>query len=597
MQRYIVALSLSIILMASGCSRTGPWSLARGDESGVWSSSRLDYLVQRQETEQSFKEADQIRAEKERLAQSQSQPSPGILSDAQPLDPSEMVDSSNRTKLIRMVSKPKSATHVGSSQNNQAFRPDLTKQQPLHPKANSVEAEPPGNVVAHPLQPGSIGNSDEVVTIQQLPPMMMAQPLKRKHLPTMLAPKAQQDSSPIATTGQRSFDEVQQVGWEQEVQEEEQETSNPDAVVQDASTPEPDEFTNEDFYVAGWCQNEQCQEQCSCSDAKISAQVDSQPPFILPAQFQVEDGPQTELPPRLNLELKPLRDVPLRVASSDPPLPAPGQNSVKATPLPNLSGGAETAANGLVKPASAGGGPERVSHSDFRRADTPLPTWQKHLSDAIETIEYQVGTTRDMTERKQLQGKLELLRLLPSELDEEQQQYMAALTDLLQTSTDSAPTDIYETGQTLVRLRDAIAYLETIASMKVVNANFCTKVSGFGQFEVMENRILEAGQTVLIYCEIENHSSQSKLVGEQTMASTRLAGSCIVYDENQRVVQQAEFPVVEDLAQRRRRDFYMHIPFVVGDLPAGKYRYQLMIDDIGGGKSASLEPAMEFEVR
>ena len=87
------------------------------------------------------------------------------------------------------------------------------------------------------------------------------------------------------------------------------------------------------------------------------------------------------------------------------------------------------------------------------------------------------------------------------------------------------------------------------------------------------------------------------MVKEQMMSSTRLAGSYIVYDANQEVVQQEKFPVVEDLARKRRRDFYMHLPFVVGDLSPGKYTYQLMVDDVGGGKSASLEPALQFEVK
>lgn len=600
MQKRFVALSLTVMLMASGCSRTGLWSLAQSESSSGWDTSRLDFVVQREEMERDFREADRLREEKERLAQADGQPSPGILSEVQPMDPAEMGDPSNRTKLIRMVSKPQISSSA-HDQERAGVPIEFDSQPTSNAPKDTIDSIPPATVVSHPLQPlgsGVSNSSEDVVTIQQLPPMMLAQPLKRKHRPALLAPKAHQTNAPMAKTELGSFGEIQQVVWEEEVQQEESEQEEQGESNAKESIPEPDEFTNEDFYVAGWCQNEECQDQCNCGDKKIAARVDGQDPSVLPAQFQVEDGPQSDLPPRMDLKLKPLRETPLRVASADPPLPAPGQHSVKATPLPMLSDAVDSNASNPLKTVSANEGPEKVTHSDFRGApEIESKSWQQHLTSAIEKIELQVDRTRNIEERRQLQGKLELLRLLPSELDEDQQQYLNALTDLLQTSTDSAPTDVYETGQTLVQLRDAIAYLESIASLKVVNANFCTKVTGFGQFVVTENQVFEAGQTVLIYCEIENHSSQSKKVGEQLLASTRLAGSCIVYDENQQVVQQEEFPVVEDLAQRRRRDFYMHIPFVVGDLPAGKYKYQLMIDDIGGGKSASLEPALEFEIR
>ena len=66
--------------------------------------------------------------------------------------------------------------------------------------------------------------------------------------------------------------------------------------------------------------------------------------------------------------------------------------------------------------------------------------------------------------------------------------------------------------------------------------------------------------------------------------------------EQGRVVQQAEYPVVEDVVRKRRRDFYMYFPVQLKRLPVGSYRLELLVEDLGGNKTASM-PAMDFMVR
>lgn len=589
MQQFMVPLGLVVALLGSGCSQMNPLGIGKSDAAPSWERARLDFVVDREEAKRSLRAAN--RAERERDLQD------GFASEAQ-----EPERDMSPEKVIHMVSKPRQVTPRQPNRGvaSQGFARQARDNNPLHPKA---AMSPSASLVSHPLIPRNQqaqlspqnNMEDDVadVVIQHLPPMVPA-PLERQTQSSMLVPKTDSATAPVKT-GRGSFDSVQLVNWEQEVQEKESSKAEQHDEPSASSPPKRDEFTDQDFYVAGWCKNQGCEGQCDCPTAqKIPTDVDPTLPAVLPAQFQVEDGPQWELP-GLGVELKPLRG-----AAGNPPLPIPGLRSNQATKLPIPNTQQKGAQDQGIRTASATMGDrtaDAVTNADFRAADTPPLTWRQHLNKAMDTIQNQIKSTNDLTEQRQLQGKLELLRLMPSHLDEQQQQYMDALTELLQTTAGSQPLDIYEAGQTLGQLRDAISYLETIAGMKVVNANFCSKVKGFGQFEVMEQRVFEPGQTVLIYCEIENHTSQQKVVNGKEMTSTKLAGSCIVYDENQKVVQQEEFSVVEDLATQRRRDFYMHIPFVVGDLPPGKYRYQLMIDDVGGGKSASLEPALEFEVR
>lgn len=581
MQQFMVPLCLVVGLMASGCSQISSLGLGKSDTTPRWESARLDFVVDREEAKRTLRASN--RAERERRMQE-------VF--AQETDGTEPNNADD--KVIQMISKPNRGNQQFREEANHNRVQHARQTNPLNPRAVS---EPSASVVAHPLHPRSQqlspqANSDQVV-IQQLPPMVPA-PLERNAQQSMLVPKTDAATAPVQHR-RTNAGEIQLVGWDEEIQQQDETKEEPqtDASVA-TSEPKRDAFTDGDFFAAGWCRNDTCQDGCEECKSVQASDSDPKVPNIVPAQFQVKDGPKWELP-GLDMKLKPLR-----TAQGTPRLPAPGLRSDQPTQLPVPGKQQEGSQDQPIRTASATLGnrtANSVSNADFHAADTPPMTWRQHLNQAMETIQAQIKSSTDFSEQRQLQGKLELLRLMPSHLDDQQQQYMDALTELLQSTTGTEPVDIYEAGQTLNQLRDAIAYLETIAGMKVVNAHFCTKVKGFGQFEAVETKVFEPGQTILIYCEIENHTSQQKVIDDKQMSSTRLGGSCIVYDMNQNVVQQEEFPVVEDLATQRRRDFYMHIPFVVGDLPPGKYKYQLMIDDIGGGKSASLEPALIFEVR
>ena len=102
---------------------------------------------------------------------------------------------------------------------------------------------------------------------------------------------------------------------------------------------------------------------------------------------------------------------------------------------------------------------------------------------------------------------------------------------------------------------------------------------------------------MLVYCEVENY----KTVESQSVTGndfrTRLRGSFAIYDAWGKVVQQAEFPTVDDIARKRRRDFYMYMPVTLGDLPAGQYVLHALVEDIYGNKTASLDPPLKFSVK
>ena len=245
-------------------------------------------------------------------------------------------------------------------------------------------------------------------------------------------------------------------------------------------------------------------------------------------------------------------------------------------------------------------------------------TWKSRLDEAIELAETRLNRINSPADAsivnlrllKALRGQMEQVEDRPAtgEYSENESQYwqhqLEAITTMLgspvSTGENPAVTDYHRhqtAHATLEHLRSAVAQLESIASLKVTSGQFCTEITGFGQFRTFPSNAFSAGQKMLVYCEVENY----KTVGHQTATGndfrTRLRGSFAIYDADGKVVQQAEFPTVDDVARKRRRDFYMYMPVTLGDLPAGQYVLHALVEDIYGNKTASLDPPLKFSVK
>ena len=146
-------------------------------------------------------------------------------------------------------------------------------------------------------------------------------------------------------------------------------------------------------------------------------------------------------------------------------------------------------------------------------------------------------------------------------------------------------------------LQQAVTQLRDMANLKVSMTQFCTKVAGYGQYVPEESNEFEPGQQTLIYCELENFIPAVETIDDQTIYRTRLKSRFHVVDSAGGMVQQVEFPVVEDVARNRRRDFYMHLPVTIGDLDPGSYQLYLTIEDLSGNKMSTMDSPMRFDVR
>jgi hypothetical protein len=139
--------------------------------------------------------------------------------------------------------------------------------------------------------------------------------------------------------------------------------------------------------------------------------------------------------------------------------------------------------------------------------------------------------------------------------------------------------------------------VESKVHLQIANGALCTEVTGFGQFKPFRTSSFESGQRLLVYCEVDNYTSTLTVVDFENQFVTRLRGSYAIHDAENRVVQEADYPIVEDVARNQRRDFYMHFPIQLGDLQPGAYRIKLQIEDLNGNQTAALSTGMKFNVR
>ena len=135
-------------------------------------------------------------------------------------------------------------------------------------------------------------------------------------------------------------------------------------------------------------------------------------------------------------------------------------------------------------------------------------------------------------------------------------------------------------------LKSAVFELQQLSELSIARIEFCSEVSGYGQFATMDLDDFQPDSATLVYCEIENFLPVKETVGDREMFATRLECQLEILDQDDNIVQSVDFPVVEDVAINHRRDFYMHLPLTLANLPPASYQVRLEIKDLGSQKSA-----------
>jgi hypothetical protein len=225
--------------------------------------------------------------------------------------------------------------------------------------------------------------------------------------------------------------------------------------------------------------------------------------------------------------------------------------------------------------------------------------WDVQLKATIDAFEDQIiDLAMSDYRRPQLQQSLAILHVLDDRLSSgrialeqpKHRQYwqhqLTAILNMLQAAKTNEEGGRQSVSTAMEHLKSAVVELQQLSELSIARIEFCSGVSGYGQFVTMDLDEFQPDSTTLVYCEIENFLPVKETVGDREMFATRLECQLEILDQDDNVVQSVEFPVVEDVAINHRRDFYMHLPLTLANLPPGSYAVKLDVKDLGSQKSA-----------
>ena len=132
------------------------------------------------------------------------------------------------------------------------------------------------------------------------------------------------------------------------------------------------------------------------------------------------------------------------------------------------------------------------------------------------------------------------------------------------------------------------------ADLVISKLELCSKVDGFGRYELIGAGELSSGEArnLIVYCELDNFSNKLNADGRYV---TRLSSEITLYDENFRIVTQRQDDVTDLPCHNQRRDFFLRGPMPVPRLSPGKYQLEMVIKDRVAGKIAQPK-RVSFEV-
>lgn len=144
----------------------------------------------------------------------------------------------------------------------------------------------------------------------------------------------------------------------------------------------------------------------------------------------------------------------------------------------------------------------------------------------------------------------------------------------------------------LPQIREATKFAGAATdSLDLRSLAFCTEIESYGQIKTFPGNRFNAGQQVILYCEIENFTVNKTDEGFET----QLQGSYEIYDsDNKKVISQV-LPADTQVSANYLRDYFiayqMHLPT---QLSSGTYRLQLTMEDVVGKKYGQASIPLEI---
>lgn len=139
--------------------------------------------------------------------------------------------------------------------------------------------------------------------------------------------------------------------------------------------------------------------------------------------------------------------------------------------------------------------------------------------------------------------------------------------------------------------------LRSRSDLGIPTVALCRKVEGFGRYDPIEPPRFVAGKAhpVIIYCEVENFSSQ---LNDGKMWETKLSQDAVLYTESGLPVWSIKTESFSDLARNRRRDFFVvKLVTLPDNLVIGRYLLKVTIIDQQANRVAEASLPLQVVAR
>jgi len=175
---------------------------------------------------------------------------------------------------------------------------------------------------------------------------------------------------------------------------------------------------------------------------------------------------------------------------------------------------------------------------------------------------------------------------------------------------DELPKFKYRAESAAECFRQGENALASLGPLHLNHLAFCTKVTGFGDYEQFESYAFRPGQQVLLYVEVENYTVEQietaaknshTLRGLHGMTSTpmyetELHGRYEILDAQQRTVASRILPVDRNRCRNHRRDYFIpYLLYMPTKIQSGSYTLELVIEDKKGNKFGNA--VIDFRIR
>ncbi|MCH7700565.1 MAG: hypothetical protein IID37_02645 [Planctomycetes bacterium] len=133
------------------------------------------------------------------------------------------------------------------------------------------------------------------------------------------------------------------------------------------------------------------------------------------------------------------------------------------------------------------------------------------------------------------------------------------------------------------------------ADLRVPTVEFCTRVAAFGVYDALPDAQLLPFQSnrVIVYLEVDNFSSRH--IEDQPWRTVLASRMEVLTADGQSLWTHSE-PEIEDLSQRRRRDFFLaQLITLPPSLGPGNYVFKVSVEDVQAAKVA--EAVRPFTIR